>query len=66
MSDAGWAILVFMAVIIMASAPDLIWMGGLVLIGVASLKRTHRALDEGREPPTISEMIEELFSKKDR
>ena len=56
--------LVIMAFIIMACAPQLIWMGGIVLIGVAILRRTHRTLDEGREPPTISQMIEELFRKK--
>ena len=64
MKDSGWAVLVIMALIVAACAPDIIWMGGLVLIGVAVLKRTHRDLDEGREPPTISEMIEELFGKK--
>ena len=66
MSDAGWAVLVIMAFIIMACAPDLIWMGGLILLGVAVLKRTHRDLDAGREPPTISQMIEDLFSRRDR
>ena len=64
MKDSGWAVLVIMAFIIMACAPQLIWMGGIVLIGVAILRRTHRALDEGREPPTITEMIEELFGRK--
>ena len=53
-----------MAIIIMACAPDIIWMGGLILIGVAVLRRTHRDLNEGREPPTISQMIEELFGQK--
>jgi len=64
LKDSGWAVLVIMAFIIMACAPQLIWMGGIVLIGVAILRRTHRALDEGREPPTITEMIEELFGRK--
>ncbi len=64
MSDAGWAVLVIMAFIIMACAPSVVWMLGLVLIGVAVLKRTHRDLDEGRDPPSISEMIEDLFGKK--
>jgi len=30
---------------------------------VAVLERTHRALDEGGEPTTIGQMIEDLFGK---
>ena len=65
MSDSGWAILVIMAIIIMSWAPDLIWMGGLILIGVWAINSTKRALDRGEDPPGLVELIEDLF-KKDR
>ena len=64
MSDAGWAILMIMAFIIMAYAPDLIWMGGLILIGVWAIRATKRALDRGEDPPGLVQMIEDLFRRR--
>ena len=63
MKNSGWAVLVTMAIIIMACAPDLIWMGGLVLIGVWAIRATKRALDRGEDPPGLVRMIEDLFKK---
>ena len=65
-SDAGWAVLVIMAFIIMACAPDLLWMGGLILFGIWVINGTKRALDEGRNPPGIIKLIEDMFGRKDR
>jgi hypothetical protein len=62
MKSAGWTVLFVLAVIIASSAPGIIWLGGLVLLGVWVIASTKRDLSEGREPRGIVELIEDLFS----
>jgi hypothetical protein len=66
MKSPGCAVLFIMAALIMSYAPESVWMGGLVILGIVFLKAVSRALAEGREPPTLSEAIENLFGGKDQ
>ena len=62
MKNTGWTVLFVMAVTIASCAPDIVWLGGLVLLGVWVIASTKNDLNEGREPRGIVKLIEDLFS----